>query len=212
MSSEVKLIVQNDVRVEENGNFTLNFASDYLESKRELFLSQNDEFFINFFRVNIDTNDVNHTSYDETPSENQIDLTTGQLKYVNENVQKSKEILDTQTESVKNAERYLDSINHKEWKEITPYLLNFHMKYKENVFELEEFDISTKYTLELVTRDNSKLSYKDKIQNTFDSSKYSFVKHLNGQSLLHFYHHRSELKLINNVTTSIRFFQAIIHK
>ena len=86
MSSEVKLIVQNDVRVEENGNFTLIFASDYLEGKRELFLSQNDQFFINSFRVNVDTNDVNHTSYDQTPSENQIDLTTDELKYVNENV------------------------------------------------------------------------------------------------------------------------------
>ena len=175
MSSEVKLIVQSDVRVEENGNFTLNFASDYLEGKRELFLSQNDEFFINSFHVNIDTNDVNHTSYDQTPSENQIDLTTGELKYVNENVQKSKEILGRQTESVKNAEKSLDNINHKEWKEITPYLLNFHMIYKESVFELEEFDISTKYTLKLVTRDNSKLSYKDKVQNTLDYSKYSFA-------------------------------------
>ena len=97
MSSEVKLIVQNDVRVEENGNFTLIFASDYLEGKRELFLSQNDQFFTNSFRVNMDTNDVNHTSYDQTPSENQIDLTTGELKYVNENIQKSKEILDRQT-------------------------------------------------------------------------------------------------------------------
>ena len=180
--------------------------------KENSFLSQSDELFINSFRVNIDTNDVNHTSYDQTPSENQIDLTTGKLKYVNENVQKSKEILDRQTESVKNAERYLDSKNHKECKEITPYLLNFHMKYKESVFELEEFDISTKYTLELFTRDSSKLSYKGKIQNTFDSSKYSFVKHLNGQSSLHFYHHRCELKLINNVTTSIRFFQDITHE
>ena len=151
-------------------------------------------------------------SYDQTPSENHIDLTTGEPKYVNENVQKSKEILERQTESVKNAERYLDSTNHKEWKEITPYLLNFHMKYKESVFELEEFDISTKYTLGLVTRDNSKLSYKAKIQNTFDSSKYSFVKHLNGQSLFHFYHHRCELKLINNVITSIRFFRILFTK
>ena len=170
----------------------------------KVFLSQNHEFFMNSFRVIIDTNDVNHTSYDQTPSQNQIDLTTGELEYVNENVQKSKEILDRQTESVKNAERYLYSINHKEWKEITPYLLIIHMKYRESVFELEEFDISTKYTLELLTRDNFKLSYKDKIQNTFDSSKYSFVKHLNG--------HRCELKLINNVTTSIRFFQDIIHE
>ena len=107
-------------------------------------------------------------------------MTTGELNYVNENVQKSKEILDRQTESIKHAERYLDSTNHKECKEITGYLLNFHMKYKESVFELEEFDISTKYTLGLITRDNSKLPYKDKIQITFGSSKYSFVKHLNG--------------------------------
>ena len=133
-------------------------------------------------------------------------MTTGELKYVNENVQKLKEILDRRIESVKNAEKYLHSTNNKEWKEITSYLLNFHMKYKESEFEQEEFDISTKFTLVLVTRDNSKLSYKDKIQNTFDFIKYSFVKHLNGQSLLHFYHHRCELKLINNVTASIIFF------
>ena len=87
--------------------------------KENSFYRKTMNFFINSFRVNIDTNDVNHTSYDQTPLENQIDLTTGELKYVNENVQKAKEILDRQIESVKNAERYLDNINHKEWKEIT---------------------------------------------------------------------------------------------
>ena len=38
------------------------------------------------------------------------------------------------------------------------------------------------------------------------------MKHLNGQSLLHLNYHRCELKLNNNVTTSIRFFQDIIHE
>ena len=38
MSSEVKLIVQNDVTVNENdGSFNLNFAGGYLEGKKSCF-------------------------------------------------------------------------------------------------------------------------------------------------------------------------------
>ena len=112
---------------------------------------------------------------------------------MNGNVPRSKEILHREIETLKSVKAYLDSVDLTEWKEITPYLLTFHMKFKESVSELEEFDISTNYTLGLVTKDNSILSYKGKIKNTFESSKYSFVKHLNTQFLLHLYHHRSEL-------------------
>ena len=126
--------------------------------------------------MNIDTDDISHTKYEQPSSKNQIDLTKEGIKYINANVQRSKEILDREIETLKSVESYLDSFDHKEWKEITPYLLTFHMKFKESVFELEEFDISTNCTLALVTKDNSKLSYKDKIKNTFGSSKYSFVK------------------------------------
>ena len=65
MPSEVKLIVQNYVTVNENdGSFRLNFVGGYLEGKKKkLFLSKDDNFMINSFRVNVDTNDINYTSY-----------------------------------------------------------------------------------------------------------------------------------------------------
>ena len=45
MSSDVKLIQQNDVKVNTPmGNLKLNLAGNYLEGKRDLFLSKNDEF------------------------------------------------------------------------------------------------------------------------------------------------------------------------
>ena len=46
---------------------------------------------------------------------------------------------------------------------------------------------------------------------TFSKSKYSYLKHLSKSNTLHFYHHRCELKLVSNVTSSIRFFQESIH-
>ena len=64
MSSEVKLIVQNDVTVNVNdGWFNLNFVGGYQEGKKKLFLSKDDNFMINLFRVNVDTSDINQTSY-----------------------------------------------------------------------------------------------------------------------------------------------------
>ena len=50
------------------------------------------------------------------------------------------------------------------------------------------------------------------IKTAFSNSKYSYLKHLNKSNTLHFYHHRAEIKLINNVTSIIRFFQESIHK
>ena len=47
---------------------------------------------------------------------------------------------------------------------------------------------------------------------TFSKGKYSYLKHLSKSNTLHFYHHRCELKLVNNVTSSIRFLQESIRK
>ena len=64
MSSEVKLIVQNDVTVNLNdGWFNMNFVGGYQEGKKKLLLSKDDNFMINLFRVNVDTSDINQTSY-----------------------------------------------------------------------------------------------------------------------------------------------------
>ena len=212
MSSEVKLIVQNDVTVNENdGSFNLNFAGGYLEGKKKLFLSKDDDFMINSFKVNVDTNDINHTSYlNEGGIE--IDVGQGEIKYVLQNVRSTKKILDEEQKKLTDLETYLDSKDHSEWKEVTPYLITFHVNYKEDVFGLEEFEIAIKHNLTLVRVDSGKTSYKDKIETTFSKSKYSYLRHLFESNTMHFYHHKCELKLVNNVTSSIRFFQESVHK
>ena len=54
MSSEVKLIVQNSVNINiSTGNFKLNLAGNDLEEKRELFLSENDDFMIISLNVKV---------------------------------------------------------------------------------------------------------------------------------------------------------------
>ena len=35
---------------------------------------------------------------------------------------------------------YLDSKNHSEWKELSPYVITFHVNYKEDVFGLKEIE------------------------------------------------------------------------
>ena len=45
MSSEMKLIVQNNVTIDSEGNFKLSFAENGYNGKQELFLSAEDEFF-----------------------------------------------------------------------------------------------------------------------------------------------------------------------
>ena len=37
--------------------------------------------------------------------------------------------------------------NYKEWKEDTPYLISFHVNFKEDVFGLKEFNIAQKRML-----------------------------------------------------------------
>ena len=50
MSSEVKLIVQNDLEVtEEEGSLTLKLATEHPQGWGHLFLSREDEFMINSF-------------------------------------------------------------------------------------------------------------------------------------------------------------------
>ena len=62
MSTEIKLIMQSDVTVNENdGSFNWNFAGAPGRWKK-LFLSNNDYFMINSLRINVDTEDINHTS------------------------------------------------------------------------------------------------------------------------------------------------------
>ena len=70
--------------------------------------------------------------------------------------------------------------------------------------------MARKLNLALVRVDFGNISYKDKIETTFSKSKYSYLKHLFESNTLHFCHHKCELKLINNVTSSIRFFQESI--
>ena len=54
MSSEMKLIVQNSVNINiSTGNFKLNLAGNDLEEKRELFLSENDDFMIISLNVKV---------------------------------------------------------------------------------------------------------------------------------------------------------------
>ena len=101
---------------------------------------------------------------------------------------------------------------YKKWKEATLYLLTFHVNFKEDVFGIKEFNIAKKYNLALIRQDDSVLKYKGKIENEFSDSKYLFLKHLNKTNRFHFCHHHCKLKLINNVTTCIRFYQKNIHE
>ena len=125
-----------------------------------------------------------------------------------ENFKKSEDKLEVE----KVIESIVDMTEYKDWKEVTPYLLTFHVNFKEYVFRLKEFNIATKYNLALIRQDNSVLKYKDKIENDFSDSKYLILKHLNKNNRFHFYPHCCELKLINNVTTCIRFYQNNIHE
>ena len=83
---------------------------------------------------------------------------------------------------------------------------NIEDEYSEDVFSAKELEIATKLNLELVCVDSGKISYKNKIKAMFQESKYSYLKHLSDSNMLHFYHHKCELKLVNNVTSSKEVF------
>ena len=87
------------------------------------------------------------------------------------------------------------------------------MNYKEDVFGVDEFEIATKHNLDLVQKDGNRLEYKDKIETQFSKySKYSYLKHLKKKQHATFLPPNVELKLVNNVTTTIHFFQESIHE
>ena len=83
----------------------------------------------------------------------------------------TQKILDEEQKKPTDLETYLDSKDHSEWKEVTPYLITFHANYKEAVFVFEEFDIATKHNLTMVRVDSDNILYKDKIETTFSKSK-----------------------------------------
>ena len=92
MSSEVKAIVQSNVVVDKNtGTFNLSFAGEYLDGKINLFLSKDEEFMINSFNANIDTNDLQLNDYGgDSSSIEQIDLTNDEIKYIHQNLEHSR--------------------------------------------------------------------------------------------------------------------------
>ena len=49
-------------------------------------------------------------------------------------------------------------MDYSKWKEVIPYLITFHVGYKEDVFYFEEFEIATKLNLELVPVYSGKMS------------------------------------------------------
>ena len=134
-------------------------------------------------------------------------MSQGELKFFTENYEKINTTLKLEIASLKEKENALDKKTTVAWEEVTPYLITLHVNFKKNFFGLEKFDISTKYNLALATKEGSSITYKDKIED-----KYSYLKHLTKTNLLHFYHHLCEIKLINDVTTSIRFLQQNIHE
>ena len=148
--------------------------------------------------MNIDPQGHSQTVYNKETQE--LDLSQGELKFLSENYEKINTRLKLETANLKEKENALDKITTVAWEEVTPYLITLHVNFKENVFGLEKFDISTKCNLALVTKEGSSITYKDKIED-----KYSYLKH-------HFYHHLCEIKLINDVTASIRFLQPNIHE
>ena len=92
IASEVKAIVQSNVVVDKNtGTFNLSFAGEYLDGKINLFLSKDEEFMINSFNANIDTNDLQLNDYGgDSSSIEQIDLTNDEIKYIHQNLENSR--------------------------------------------------------------------------------------------------------------------------
>ena len=210
MLSEVKLIVQNNLEVNvEEGSLTPKLATGHLQGRGHLFLTREDEFMINSFQVNIDTSDVNHTTYNK---DSEVDLIQGKIEHTKENYEVSVTTLEREEKNLEPLASVLDSQNHKEWIEKTPDRITLHVNYKEDNFGIETKEIATTYDLNLIREDYSMLEYKDKLSEVRSSvSKYSYLRHLSKSNRLHFSHEKAELTLINNMTTSFRFFEQSVH-
>ena len=133
---------------------------------------------INSFNASIDTNDLKLNDYGgDSSCTEQIDLTNGESKCIHQNLKNSKTRLSLEKEQLSAIENYLDAKIYKEWKEDTPYLVSFHVNFKEDVFGLKEFNIAHKFSLILVNEDKNCLSHKNEIQSKNSDSKYSHLKH-----------------------------------
>ena len=62
----------------------------------------------------------------------------------------AKKTLDEKQKKLTDLETYLDSKDHLKWKEVIPYLITFHVNYKEDVFGAKKLEIATKLNLKLV--------------------------------------------------------------
>ena len=199
--------MQNDLEVdEEDGSFTLKLATEHPQRQGHLFLPRADEFMINSFRANIDTCDINHTTYNK---DSEVYLNLEEIKYVKENYEASAEALQREGKNLETLGLVLDSQNHEEWLEKTPDRMTLHVNYKEDNFGIETKEINTTYNLNLIKEGYSTLEYKDRLSKGGSFvSKYSYLKHLSQSNRLHFSHKKVEVKLINNVTTSSEIFRA----
>ena len=153
--------MQNDLEVnEEIERFTLKLATEHPQRRGYLFLSREDEFMINSFRVNIDTSDINHTTYNK---DTEVNLTQEELKYVKENYEASAEALQREKKNLESLGSVLDSQNHEEWVEKTQDRITLHVNFKEDNFGKEAKEIATTYNLKLIKEDYSTLKYKDRL-------------------------------------------------
>ena len=106
---------------------------------------------INSFIANIGTNDLKLNDHD-TSSIEQTDLTKDEIKYLHQNLENSKTRLSHEKEKLLAIVNYIDANNYKEYKEDTPYLISFHVDFKD-VFGLKEFNIVQKFILMLTNEE-----------------------------------------------------------
>ena len=55
-----------------------------------------------------------------------------------ENLKNSDDKLEVEKENLRDLESVLDKVEYKEWKEVTPYLLTFHVNFKDDVYGLKD--------------------------------------------------------------------------
>ena len=92
-----------------------------------------------------------------------------------ENLKNSDNKLEVEKENLKDLESVLHKVEYKEWKEVTTYLLTFHVNFKDDVYDLNEFNIGTKYDLALINQDDSILKYKERYKTIFWIVNTSFL-------------------------------------
>ena len=130
---------------------------------------------IHSFRVNIDTSNINHTTYNK---DNEVDLNQDKIKHVKENYEASVATLEREGKNLETLASVLDCQAHKEWVEKTTDRITLHVNYKEDNFGIETKEIDSTYDLNLIKEDYSTLEYKDRLSEGGSSvSKYSYLRH-----------------------------------